>query len=207
MRKQEERHIIDILFVIGLFCIFALSTIFLISIGADIYGKTVSNTENNFNDRTSFAYVTEKIRQADRSGAITASTLEGKSALKIQRTVQDTVYITWLYEDEGYLKELMVREDTPLSLSAGQKILPVSDFSVSRIQDNLLQITICTADGKDCSLSVSLKSDVSGSDTDDPVKESADSAIEPDTSAELAESSEMSVSSDENTEGGTANEQ
>ena len=55
MRKQEERHIIDILFVIGLFCIFALSTIFLISIGADIYGKTVSNTEINFNDRTSFA--------------------------------------------------------------------------------------------------------------------------------------------------------
>ena len=101
MRKQEERHIIDILFVIGLFCIFALSTIFLISIGADIYGKTVSNTEINFNDRTSFAYVTEKIRQADRSGAITASTLEGRSALKLQKTVQDTAYITWLYEDHG----------------------------------------------------------------------------------------------------------
>ena len=132
MRKQEERHIIDILFVIGLFCIFALSTIFLISIGADIYGKTVSNTEINFNDRTSFAYVTEKIRQADRSGAITASTLEGRSVLKLQ---------------------------TPLSLSAGQEILPVSDFSVSRIQDNLLQITIHTADGDDCSLSVSLKAD------------------------------------------------
>lgn len=159
MKKQEEQHIIDILFVIGLFCIFALSTIFLISIGADIYGKTVSNTENNFNDRTSFAYVTEKIRQADRSGAISASTLEGKSALKIQRTVQDTSYITWLYEDEGYLKELMVREDTPLSLSAGQKILPVDDFSVSRISDRLLQITILTTDGEDCSLSVSLKAD------------------------------------------------
>ena len=149
MKKQEEQHIIDILFV----------NIFLISIGADIYGKTVSNTENNFNDRTSFAYVTEKIRQADRSGAISASTLEGKSALKIQRTVQDTSYITWLYEDEGYLKELMVREDTPLSLSAGQKILPVDDFSVSRISDRLLQITILTTDGEDCSLSVSLKAD------------------------------------------------
>ena len=159
MRKQEERHIIDILFVIGLFCIFALSTIFLISIGADIYGKTVSNTEINFNDRTSFAYVTEKIRQADRSGAISAATLEGRSALKLQKTVQDTAYITWLYEDEGYLKELMVREDTPLSLSAGQEILPVSNFSVSRIQDNLLRITIRTADGDDCSLSVSLKAD------------------------------------------------
>ena len=159
MRKQEERHIIDILFVIGLFCIFALSTIFLISIGADIYGKTVSNTEINFNDRTSFAYVTEKIRQADRSSAISAATLEGRSALKLQKTVQDTAYITWLYEDVGDLKELMVREDTPLALSAGQKILPVSDFSVSRIQDNLLQITIRTADGDNCSLSVSLKAD------------------------------------------------
>ena len=86
--------------------------------------------------------MTEKIRQADRSGAITASTLEGRSVLKLQKTVQDTAYITWLYEDEGYLKELMVREDTPLSLSAG-----------------LLQITIHTADGDDCSLSVSLKAD------------------------------------------------
>lgn len=158
MNEQQEHHIIDILFVIALFCIFALSAVFLISIGANIYGKTVSHMESNFNGRTSFAYVTEKIRQADSNGAISIGNFNDCPALLITKESGDTNYITYLYEYDGYLKELMVREDTPLMPSAGQNILAVSDFSLAQINDRLFAFTIATADGTDCRLYVSAKS-------------------------------------------------
>lgn len=159
MNEQQEHHIIDILFVIALFCIFALAAIFLISIGANIYGKTVSHMESNFNGRTSFAYVTEKIRQSDNDGAVSIGDFNGCPALLITKKAGDTNYITYLYEHEGYLKELMVRQDTPLAPSAGQNILAVSEFTLTQINDRLLSFNITTEDGVENSLYVSIKSE------------------------------------------------
>lgn len=158
MKQRQERHIIDILFVIALFCIFALSAVFLISIGANIYGKTVSHMDSNFSGRTSFAYVTEKIRQADKEGAVSIGELEGRPALLITETLEGTDYIIYLYEHNGYLKELMVRKDTPLPPSAGQEILEVSEFSLTQINDKLFAFTIATDEENIYRLYVSEKS-------------------------------------------------
>lgn len=164
MNKKSEKHIIDILFVIALFCIFTLSSIFLISIGADVYGKTVSHMETNFNSRTSFAYVTEKIRQSDEHDNISIGELDGLPALVITSSTDENNYFTYLYEYEGYLKELMVREDTPLGASAGQNIFEVTDFSLTQVNDNLLSFSISVDDENTCQLFVSIRS--TGGDAD-----------------------------------------
>lgn len=162
MNRQQEHHIIDILFVIALFCIFALSAVFLITVGANIYGKTVSHMEDNFNRRTSFAYVTEKIRQADENGAVSTGEFDGIRAVMITEDKNQTQYITYLYPYNGYLKELMVRKDTPLSPEAGQDILPITEFSFEEISDKLLAFTITAADGNSCRLFVGRKSEGGG---------------------------------------------
>lgn len=158
MNKQQEHHIIDILFVIALFCIFALSAVFLITIGASVYGKTVSHMEENFNRRTSFAYVTEKIRQADQDGAVCVGEFDGLPAILITETTANTRYITYLYAYHGFLKELMVREDTPLSPAAGQDILSVTEFSFEKVDDKLFAFTIATDEENSCRLYVSERS-------------------------------------------------
>lgn len=158
MNEKQENHIIDILFVIALFCIFALSAIFLISIGANVYGKTVEHMDSNFSQRTSFAYVTEKIRQSDQLGAVSAGELDGHPALLIAQNIGGSEYITYLYEYDGYLKELMVRADTPLGPEAGQDILAITDFSLTEIHEGFFSFTITTDNGTSCSLYVSTKS-------------------------------------------------
>ena len=158
MNQKQEHHIIDILFVIALFCMFALSAIFLISVGADIYGKTVSHMESNFNNRTAFAYVTEKIRQADTTDTVSIGSLDDIPALTITRTINDTRYITYLYQYENQLKELMVREDTPLSPSAGQDILTLHSFMPMQINENLYSFSFTTEEGDNRSFYVSTKS-------------------------------------------------
>lgn len=158
MNEKQENHIIDILFVIALFCIFALSAIFLISIGANVYGKTVEHMDSNFSQRTSFAYVTEKIRQSDQLGAVSAGELAGHPALLITQNTGGSEYITYLYKYNGYLKELMVRADTPLGPEAGQDILAVTGFSLTEVSEGLFSFTIATDDKTSCSLYVSTKS-------------------------------------------------
>ena len=111
MNQKQDKHIVDVLFVIGLFCIFALSSFFLISIGANIYRKTVAHMDENFNTRTSLSYVVEKIRQADAEGAVSIGTFEGNPALILSSEVNGIVYHTYIYEYHGMLKELMERSD------------------------------------------------------------------------------------------------
>ena len=97
MNQKQDKHIVDVLFVIGLFCIFALSSIFLISIGANIYRKTVAHMDENFNTRTSLSYVVEKIRQADAEGAVSIGTFEGNPALILSSEVNGIEYHTYIY--------------------------------------------------------------------------------------------------------------
>ena len=157
MKQKQENHIIDLLFVIALFCIFALSAIFLISIGSDIYGKTVSYMESNFNSRTSFAYITEKIRQSDAQDAISVGELEGEPALLIHQIQNETSYITYIYEHDGFLKELMTRADTPLGPSAGQNIIEITDFRLTQVSERLFSFQITAAGAESCTLYVSTK--------------------------------------------------
>ena len=158
MQQKQPKHIIDILFVIALFCLFALSAIFLISIGADIYGKTVNNMESNFDARTALAYVTEKIRQSDQKDQITIGKLDDCQALIITSQSADSVYYTYLYEYDGQLKELMVREDVILGPEAGQNILEISDFQVQLINQQLISCIIETDNRQSYDLLISLHS-------------------------------------------------
>lgn len=144
MKQKSNRHIIDVLFVIGLFSIFALSAVFLITIGADIYRKTVTHMDENFNTRTSLAYITEKLRQADQEDRISLGSIEEHPALILRSESGGITYRTYIYEADGSLQELMMREDLTLSAAAGQPILEVQDFALTRINSHLLKCSIRT---------------------------------------------------------------
>lgn len=142
MNESKERHIIDVIFVIALFCIFVLSAIFLISIGADIYSDTMSNMDANFNSRTAVAYINEKLRQSDENSSIHIGNLDGCEAVIITSYVNDKEYLTYIYEYDHQLMELMVRSDIQLSPAAGQSLIDVNSFVIEKVNDNLIKFTI-----------------------------------------------------------------
>lgn len=158
MEENQQKHIIDTLFVIALFCLFALSAIFLITIGANIYGRTINNMEDNFNNRTALAYITEKVRQFDSADSISVGTFQECPALIITSRIEDTEYLTYLYEYNGYIKEIMVRKGMTLDPAIGQDIIAVSDFSLTAINDHLLNCTIAVDEKKSYSLYISVHS-------------------------------------------------
>lgn len=148
--ENENKHIVDVLFVLALFGVFAASALMLVTLGANVYKQTVAHMDENYEERTAYAYITEKIRQNNTDGAISVEELEGAPALVFTQHVSDVEYCTYLYFYDGYLKELSLRKDTYAGsnlLSAGQDIVPLAAFSIDSVQDNLIKLRIYTENG------------------------------------------------------------
>ncbi len=165
-RKSNEpsRHIVDILFVLALFCVFAASALMLVTIGANVYKQTVSDMSINFTQRTAYSYVTEKIRQNDTYDAVSVGELRGTPALILTQQINGESYSTYLYFYEGYLKELFIRKDSFAGtdiLSAGQDIMALSSFTAEEAEKGLIKLTIDTGDGPPMILYTALRSDYS----------------------------------------------
>ena len=80
-QKQEKHFIVDILFVLALFGVFAVSALALVTIGADVYQHTVEDMGVNYESRTAVSYIMEKVRQNDTADSIFLTDLENVPAL------------------------------------------------------------------------------------------------------------------------------
>ena len=157
-KHAESRHMIDILFVLSLFCVFASSSVLLIIFGADIYKKTVHQMDSNYSSRTSIAYITEKVRQSDTCDSIQITSQDGTSILMMTSTINDITYATSLYEYDGYLYELFSRTDIELPLDAGQPVMELHNLSFSQLTPNLLKISFTDTNEEEFFIYVSLHS-------------------------------------------------
>lgn len=165
-RRKEEpgQHIVDILFVLALFAVFAASALMLVVIGANVYQQTVTHMDSHYTERAACAYLTEKLRQNDRSDAVSVGMLEDTPALVLSEEIEGEVFCTYLYLYDGYLKELFVRRDSFAGnslLAAGQNILPLCAFRVEETAEGLIRLSLDTGNGQPITLYASLKADYS----------------------------------------------
>ena len=142
--KNESPHMIDVLFILTLFLVFALSSISVVGIGIQVYRTIVTDMDSNYNSRTAIAYVTEKLREADTSGAARLGTIDDCDALILSQTIGIKEYCTYLYAYDGNLCELFASTEAELPASAGQSIMGIRSFQIYQEQDNLYRIEILT---------------------------------------------------------------
>ncbi len=146
--KGEKKHMVDILFVLTLFFVFALSALTLVVLGANIYRSTVNHMDESFTDRTSYAYITQKLRQNDEAGAISISEFGGRNACVITQEINNTVYNTYIYAYDGYLCELLARADMDMQPGDGTRILELTDFRIESVNPALYRIHLSASDGE-----------------------------------------------------------
>ncbi|WP_026663223.1 DUF4860 domain-containing protein [Butyrivibrio proteoclasticus] len=146
--SSNKRHVIDTVFVICLMLLFLISALTVISIGANIYKKNVATTSENYAQRVSIAYITEKVRQSDVDGNVYVQRLFDQNVLVFEQTVNGSVYNTYIYSYDGYLRELFARADLDnFYPQTGQKILKLNSFDIEKTNDNLLKATVTEEDG------------------------------------------------------------
>lgn len=153
--QSNNKHMIDILFVLSLFLVFAVCSVVLIILGADVYQKQVNHMENNYESRTSIAYLFEKVRQNDEINSISLDTKGESDALMLTTNINGTDYAIWLYEYEGFLYELFTRADLDLAPDAGQKILEITNLNFEQISSNLFNVSFTNKEGENITLYLS----------------------------------------------------
>lgn len=144
--RTEKRHTIDFVFVLLLFCIFSISALALVYTGSQVYASTVATMEENFNQNVVMDYLLEKLRQNNVVGGIEVTQMNGVEVLCLHERIGENEYTTYIYVEDGELKELLVNDDDALSLTGGQALMQVDQLSFS-VEDSLLSIRV-TMDGQ-----------------------------------------------------------
>ena len=160
MRFQIKRkHMIDFLFPVALFFVFALSALTTILLAAKIYQNTTEHSALNYTSRTSLSYISEKLHQNDYEGTIYTGSFDGCDAIVMEQEHDNETYYTYIYAYDQELKELFIKKDVEASASSGRTILEVEDFSIEQLSDRLLRISCSDQKGQKASTIVSVKSE------------------------------------------------
>lgn len=148
MRFQtRSRHVIDFIFPIALFFVFAASSLVVLILAADIYGSTTDQLQTNDENRTALSYISEKIRQNDSGNALSITTLEDTECLALSADYNGIPCTTYIYASEGMLRELFTRDDAAVSLKNGKNIMKIDTLTMSQIDEHLYQFTTVDSQG------------------------------------------------------------
>jgi hypothetical protein len=157
--KQERKHTVDILFVITLFLVFAVSVVMLTGTGATVYQNIVNSMTENYNSRTSFSYIVNKIHQNDKSGGVKLGQYEGLDSVILMEEIDNITYCTYLYYYDGHIKEMFTRYGQEFDPALGTDILEIADFSAKAVTDTRYRFEITTPEQHKETLYVHVNSD------------------------------------------------
>lgn len=139
------RDTAEILFLVGLFFLYTICALLLSVMAADTYRRGAECSERNYNMRTSVLYLTEKVRQTNAAEGISVRQTGEGDALVLGMSAEGEQYETWIYVEDGYLREVLLSKGADFAPGIGQKIMPLSSLDLDLEQEGLL-LRICVTD-------------------------------------------------------------
>ena len=156
--RTRDRHIIHTIFPISLLFVFAFSSFLVLMLAADIYSSTTGQLRINDESRTALSYISEKIRQNDREGNLTITDIGGTPCLSMSNNYHGSIYVIYIYEYKGMLKELFIKEGTAASLKDGSNIIAISSLAMKEVAEHVYQFTVVDSEGFENSMIASERS-------------------------------------------------
>lgn len=156
--RLKRRHMIDFLFPIALFFVFAMSALALILLAAGIYQSTTENSSLQYTSRTGLAYISEKIHQNDENGTVYLGNFDGCDALVLEQEYGEETYYTYIYTSEQNLKELFIRKGVDADAEDGRTILEVQDFTMEQVSDRIFRFECTDTKGRSSSTVIGIRS-------------------------------------------------
>lgn len=118
------------MFTILLFLVFVLCALFTVLIGGRVYENINARTENTYRKDVALSYIANKVRQGDEAGRVSLTEMDGLTVLKLEQRIQDSVYVTEIYYQDGRLWELFTDAESGLGVGDGNEIMECSPVSM-----------------------------------------------------------------------------
>lgn len=129
-KTAQTSHPISGLFSLLLFGLFVLFLLIMLLFSAQIYQQSLKKADSETDLGTISSYITTKFRQHDVQDGIFTDELNDIPALCFRDTINNRDYITYLYLDDGSLKELFTATGSSAQANAGTMIASLSDFQI-----------------------------------------------------------------------------
>jgi hypothetical protein len=140
-----SRQKMDTVFVLVIFCVFAMSVLLVLTLGGSIYQKMSEKIEDGYDAQTGLSYIWSKVKNGDGSGGIRAREFGGVPALCIEEDYGGDIYVTMIYVYDGWLRELYGAEEVVFDAEFGmhpEDGLPVVEsgaLSFTQTPDGLIR--------------------------------------------------------------------
>lgn len=136
-KKAWMVSLVSMIFILG---IFAVSALFLVNIGVQVYKNVVIANNDNFELRTSLSYMATKVRQADCAGMVEIRDMDGVSVLVLGEENEDGAFETYLYFWDGYLYEHFMEKGGYFEPGYGMETFEAASFLMEETQAGQLHL-------------------------------------------------------------------
>ncbi|WP_338546799.1 DUF4860 domain-containing protein [Emergencia sp. JLR.KK010] len=128
--KIQKNHL-EGLIALLLFGVFAVCLLIALLAGADAYNGLTTKDRIAYDSRVCGQYIATQVRQNDDMNSVSVTDFGDGNALSLAKEIEGNTYVTLIYSYDGYLMELFCAEGAQLAPEDGEKIMPISKFSLS----------------------------------------------------------------------------
>ena len=139
MNKLTRPRRADTVFVLLIFCLFAMSVLITLMLGAGVYKHMTDISGEGYDERTCLSYIWTKIKNSDQIGKISVGDFDGTPALRLSEVYGDTTYETRIYLYDGWVYELFCEESLDAHPSDGVPIIKTDSLSFEQLDDGLIR--------------------------------------------------------------------
>lgn len=137
MRKNDHRNITDLL-ALAVFGIFALCVAAVLLTGAGAYRNLTDRGTDSYEQRVAVRYLTTRFHQAPN---VQIEDFCGLQSMTVREEIDGRVYVTRVYCQDGYIRELFAGENVDVSPEDGEILLEAESLAFS-VNDDILTVEI-----------------------------------------------------------------
>ncbi len=157
--KTNASNMINTVFVLVLFCVFAVAVLMVLLAGTGAYQDIADRMERQYAERTCLSYLDAKVRHYDETGKVAAEQFGDCDALALYEDIDGVSYKTLIYCYEGYVRELFIEDGMELLPEHGETIVPAQKMTVETMTDSLVRLVCTSESGNQEELVIYLRSE------------------------------------------------
>lgn len=139
--KKNKKSKLDAIFVMVVFMLFVCCLLLVTLAFARVYKSSSEKINDRFDNSTAVSFIMKNLRSYDKADSMSVAEYEGKSVLCLYETIEDSEYVTYIYQNDGMLCELFADSHFPFSADDGEVLLPCEAFSIS-IKDSIVSFSV-----------------------------------------------------------------
>lgn len=160
-KSDAGYSLIEMLIAMMLLVIFGLGIFVLAASATTTYENLVEEKQATEDARIGMSYLVTKLRQNDRVDAVRVAPLFNGSgdALVIRELFEGERYETWIYVNDGYLREATITEDMVVSDDLSFEIAKAEGLKIG-LSNKTLTFTLTGIDQASIDSVITLKSEI-----------------------------------------------